>query len=574
MQSPARRQFLHYAIAGLVGLVTAPSALSAMTMSMPTGPRRPPRQASPDFHPDVDIELTAEVAAVPILPGQPTQVLRYVATLINGPQQTLTTLPNSYLGPVLRLIKGQRVRIRFRNQLPESTITHWHGLHVPAAMDGHPMDAIGQGESYVYEFEVVNRAGAYIYHPHPHGSTASQVYRGLAGAILVSDTEEQALALPSGEYEIPVILQDRSFGSENRLVYAQHMHDKMLGFYGDRVLVNGRPDFILVAATRAYRLRVVNASNARIYKLAWDNGMPMTVIGVDGGLLDAPLTRPYAMLAPGERLDVWADFSDRPVGTELTLRSLPFSGVLPSMHEHMHGGTAAVGNDDDAAERERGGHGMGRMGHGRMGGMGGHGGAPGSGGMRHGGMGGTALPVGSDYPVFTVRIARAVSDSPRLPMRLANVLPLRWEAAHNRDTPIPIRLSEGPMSMLLNGRPYQDNDALPFEHVPVNTMQLLEIFHTPGGGPMGQRMAMAHPIHLHGQQFQILSRSVELQAAPGYHTVQHGLIDSGWKDTVLVMPGERVRIVKRFDDYRGVFMYHCHNLEHEDMGMMREFVVE
>ena len=93
-------------------------------------------------------------------------------------------------------------------------------------------------------------------------------------------------------------------------------------------------------------------------------------------------------------------------------------------------------------------------------------------------------------------------------------------------------------------------------------------------GMMGGMMSMAHPIHLHGQQFEIISRSVSSDKADDYETVRHGFIETGLKDTVLVMPGESVRIIKPFQDFKGVFMYHCHNLEHEDMGMMRDFSVE
>ena len=111
---------------------------------------------------------------------------------------------------------------------------------------------------------------------------------------------------------------------QNQLIYVRNMHDRMMGFYGDRILVNGRPDFQIDVASRAYRLRVLNGSTARIYKLGWDDGTPITVIGVDGGLLEKPEVKPYVMLAPGERLDVWADFSGRNVGSQLVMRSLRF----------------------------------------------------------------------------------------------------------------------------------------------------------------------------------------------------------------------------------------------------------
>ncbi|OQK16597.1 hypothetical protein AU255_01445 [Methyloprofundus sedimenti] len=94
-----------------------------------------------------------------------------------------------------------------------------------------------------------------------------------------------------------------------------------------------------------------------------------------------------------------------------------------------------------------------------------------------------------------------------------------------------------------------------------------------GGMGGGMMLSMAHPIHLHGQQFQVLSREIEGMRQEEYKTVKDGFIDTGWKDTVLVMPGEEIVIAKPFQDYKGLFLYHCHNLEHEDLGMMRQFYI-
>ena len=530
----SRRRFLTQTSLGFLAFAGLPKVLNAM-QGMSAMPKIAPQKASPHFKADVDIELFCKPNTVAILQGQQTQVLQYSARLLHGPKDTLTELAGSYLGPVIRLQRGQKVRIHLINGLSEATVTHWHGLHVPANMDGHPQYAIDSGEILVYEFEVLNRASMNIYHPHPHDATAKQVYHGLAGAILINDEEEAALELPSGEYEIPLVIQDRLFDRQNQLIYTQGMHDGMMGFYGDRILINGRADFQLEVASRAYRLRFLNGSTARIYKLGWDDGTPLTIIGVDGGLLEKPEHKPYVMLAPGERLDVWADFSGRNEGTQLVMRSLPFSGALPQ---------------------------MGRM-------------------MMHT----NGLPVGSDYPLFTVRVTKTISDSPKLPSTLAKI---NWHSitdTANPNKPIPISISEAHMAMLLNGRPYAYNDIQPNERIPVNTIQLMEISHAHEGmrhgmgmgrmqrGGMGM-MAMAHPIHLHGQSFQIVSRSIDANQAEHYATVRDGLIDSGLKDTVLVMPNETVRIIKPFQDFKGLFMYHCHNLEHEDTGMMRDFLVE
>ncbi|MCX7084668.1 MAG: multicopper oxidase domain-containing protein [Methylococcales bacterium] len=538
--SVQRRRFLSQSLVGLAAFTSFPSILSAMG-GMQDFPKVIPNKASANFKADVEFDLFCRSGSVSILPGQKTQVQQYSAVLKTGPKHTLIEIPGSYLGPIINLQKGQKVRINLYNQLPEPTVTHWHGLHVPANMDGHPQYTISPGEVLVYEFEVLNRAGMNIYHPHPHEATAKQVYHGLAGALFVRDAEESALELPSGLYEIPIVIQDRRFDHQNQLIYASSRHDHMLGFYGDRIVVNGRPHYQLDVESRAYRLRVLNGSNARIYKLAWDDGTPLTVIGVDGGLLEQPEVKPYVMLAPGERLDVWADFSGRKEGSELVMKSLPFSGVLPKMAERM------------------------------------------------GGMMQSSLSVGSDYPIFTVRVAKSVSDSPKLPSKLSTIVKHSLSEVANPNNPLPIAISESPMAMLLNGKAYAFNDEQPSERIKVNTIQLIEIFHAHGagghgggmgmgmmkqGGGMGMMMSMAHPIHLHGQQFQIVSRSISTQHSDAYASVRDGFIETGLKDTVLVMPGETVRIIKPFQDFKGLFMFHCHNLEHEDMGMMRDFLVE
>jgi FtsP/CotA-like multicopper oxidase with cupredoxin domain len=518
-----------------------------------------PRQASENFRADVDLELVAKPGSAPILAGPQTNVWRYDATLLTGPENTLAPIADSYLGPILRFAKGQKIRIRLRNALPERHITHWHGLHVPEAADGHPDYAIDPGETYVYEFEMLNRAGMHFYHPHPHEATASQVYRGLAGAIIVNDEEERALGLPSGEFELPLVIQDRTLNDANQLVYGGGMHMSMIGFYGQRVLVNGRANARFDVAGRAYRLRVLNGSNARSYKLAWDDGAPVIVLGVDGGLLEEPETKPYVMLAPGERLDLWADFSDRPIGSTLTLKSARFSGALPRMAERMMGGAMM---DQDIAP-------------------------------------------GGDYPIAVFNVARAAETSAPLPKQLAKIARRRPEDAANQDNPAAIKISEAPMSMLLNGQAY-GGDIQPGERFPVDSLQIIDIFHDHGAGAMGgmgmmgncrgmggmgqmrgggmggmmggmggcgMMFSMPHPIHLHGQQFQIVSRTFDGDDA-AYASVREGFINSGLKDTVLVFPGERLRILKPFGDFKGRFMFHCHILEHEDMGMMRQFLVE
>ena len=537
-----RRNLLKYAGITAAAAATYPNLLFARS----AGGNKP----SPDFHPDVEIELKQERARIPILKGERTRVWKVFGKVLKGPKGAVKNLSGTYLAPTIHLQKGQKVRIYLKNNLPAESILHWHGLHVPAEMDGNPMYAINTGETYVYEFEIMNRAGTYWYHAHTHSVTAKQVYSGLAGLFIVSDAEEQALGLPSGEFDVPIVIQDRSFDDQNQLAYNNHMMQRMQGFLGDQILINGQPDYVLPVSSRAYRLRLLNGSNSRIYKLACDDGTPVTVIGNDGGLLEGPEQYPYVMLAPAERLEVWIDFSGRPVGAELTMRSISFAAA-------MHGGLMGGGM---MGGRMRG---RGMMGGGMMGG-----------GMRGGGMmGGKALPLGGEYPVLKIKVVKQTRDNDSLPKRLTPITSLALKDAANAGNPRRITLSMRHMSALLNGRSYKMNDVRKDEIIPVNTLQLIE-FNNGFHGGMGGMMGMPHPMHLHGEQFQIVKREVNNRSRSNYETVAAGLVDKGWKDTVLVMPGEKVTLLKPFNDFTGMFMYHCHNLEHEDMGMMRDFLIQ
>lgn len=533
-----RRQFLQYAAVSTIA-AALPSFVLAESGQINSAP-------SITFKPDVEVEITARIAEVSIMPGAHTSVFKYHGKLLKGPKTTLRTMPG-YLGPILNLEQGQKVRIFFYNQLPEPSVMHMHGMHVPQKMDGHPMYAIEQGERYVYEFEVKNPAGTNWYHSHTHEMTATQVYRGLAGLITITDEQEQKLGLPSGEYDIPITIQDRRFTVGNQLQYLHGMRERMMGFLGDTILVNGQANSIIPVKARAYRLRVFNGSNSRIYKLGWEDGTPLIAIGTDGGLLERPEVYPYIMLAPAERVELWVDFSGRKPGSDLVLRSLEHHGTMPYMGSGM-----------------------------RRGGMGG--------GM---GMMAGGLSQGEAFPIVKFHITKKVSDSPKLPETLVRMRSLTEQDASNPDQPIPIAISMRHMELQLNGRSFEMYEVMDIERIPVNTIQKIRISNDQGSmgggmggmrggrmGGMGMMMSMAHPIHLHGQQFKILSRTLKDQDSDdGYATVKDGFIGSGWKDTVLVMPGEAVEIIKPFEDYTGLFLYHCHNLEHEDMGMMRNFYV-
>ncbi|MCB2160498.1 multicopper oxidase domain-containing protein [bacterium] len=464
--------------------------------------------------PDVEIALNAVKDEMQILPGKATRVWRYQAEVINGPAEVLRIVPNSYLGPIFNFKKGQKIRVKFTNELLEESIVHWHGLHVPVEADGHPRLAIAPGETYIYDFTILDRAGTYWYHPHPHGRTGPQAYYGLAGLFLINDDEENSLGLPAGDYDVPVVIQDRLFNDDNQLIYGgDGMMDQMMGFLGNRVLINGQPDFTLPVSTRPYRLRLLNGSNSRIYKLGWEDGAPMTVIATDGGLLDQSIQKNYITLAPAQRIDLWVDFSGREAGEQVRLINLPSA-------------------------------------------------APGG---------------GTVFPIMTVQIDRKESVFVNLPEQLSTNSWRSEADAVNRRSPREFILAMG-MGMVwtINGRTFEMTNTARDEIVKLGDLEVWQFSNQIGGGMgmMGGGMSLPHPMHIHGLQFQIIEREVDSAGRDAWNTLSDGFVDQGWHDTVLVMPGESVKVLLKFEDFTGLYLYHCHNLEHEDMGMMRNYLVE
>lgn len=473
------------------------------------------------FVPDAEMSITASEKYVEILSGAQTRVWGYEGQLLSGSGVSIQNLPGLYLGPILRVRSGSKIRIYFHNNLAEDSVVHPHGLRVPEDCDGQPMQAIGAGQTKIYDFQVIDRAGPYWFHPHPMGRTAEQVAMGLAGLFYVWDDEE-ALAVPgasTGANDLPVIIQDRNFDSNNQFLYNPNM---MWGYLGSRILVNGKPNATASLEPRAYRLRILNGSNARTYKLAWSNNMPLKVIGTDGGLLPAPLSKSYVMLMPGERVDIWADFT-AVAGKQVVLSSLSFNP-----------GGAMMG---------------------------------GGGGMGGGGMGGgmgSSLANGAAFNILTVNVGRKATTKPVLgPLP---PLSLRYSASNvsNFATPVPFTLAmERMMTWTINGRVYDPmavaDDEMVYRDVPIAWEWI-------------NNSPIPHPMHIHNVMFQVVQRNAS-GTSSGYSTVNQGFLDTGWKDTVIVWPGERVKIAMNFGPHTGMYMYHCHILEHEDMTMMRNLMI-
>lgn len=463
---------------------------------------------------DLVLRLTAEPASVPLWAGLRTRVLRYRAAVARGRADAVKPSSGAF-GPTLELRHGERVRIHFRNGMKDPSIVHWHGMLVPDQADGHPRFAIGEGEEYVYEFTVNNPASTYLYHPHPHGMTGAQVYHGLAGLLIVREPDEQERGLPAIDHELALGIQDRRIDANNQLIYQPAMMVRMNGVFGDQVLVNGKPDAAFEVTPRPYRLRLANVSNARINKLVWSDGRPMQVIGTDSGLLSAaegPKEVPYVTLAPFERVELLEDFGERRSGAEVTLVSGAFS---------LRSGMMS-----------------GRMGGGMMSGM-------------MGGDQGRELPVAR----FTVGSGKRVRGAP---LTLPDAVPSLVDPTVQLQTQLSFRHMRG----FLGGRSFEMTAVAEDERVPLGK-PVIWTFANNGPG-----MSMPHPVHVHGVRFRILER----RGGDAADALREGLLSAGFKDTFMILSGETVRISFTPTE-PGLFMYHCHNLEHEDGGMMRNFRV-
>ena len=482
------------------------------------------------------LKLRATAASFPLLPGPASQAPS--PFLLYQTEQA----GQAYQNPILRIESGARFTASLDNALTEPTIIHWHGLHTPAKMDGHPRDTIAPGARYDYDFTVRNRGGTYWYHTHAHELTAKQAYNGLASFFLVDDEDQRKLAkaldLQLGVTDLPLVIQDKQFDALGKLVYRPNRHESMMGWLGDIVLVNLTPNAVHTVTRRIYRLRLLNGSNARIYRLAFvkgDTALPFTVIGTDGGLIEKPEPATEAFLAPGERLDVLFDAGQALAGDTVFLKSLAF----------------------DAMENE-----------GAAGGMGGMSGMSGMSGQGMGqmmaSMGSSRLPLGAAFNVLKLNVAAGERVVAALPTTLSEVKPIRTDGVAERK----IELSMQAMRFLINGRTFR-MDEIAFE-VKRGAVEVWRISNPAVGMP--------HPMHIHGFSFQVLER---LNSPPQWSAMARfgkgrAVSDLGWKDTVLVWPGETVRIAIDFaHDFPGnqTYLFHCHNLEHEDAGMMINFRV-
>ncbi len=456
------------------------------------------------------------------------------------------------VNPALVFARGSTLSVTLQNDLPQPTTVHWHGLSAPSRYDGAGFDPILPGKSFHYRFQIEDRAGAYWYHPHPHHFTAEQVYHGMAGLVIVRDAEDLALERSMntrlGQTDLPIVLQDAYYRQNIWQPYAPDTADCIDGFFGNAIHANGARNTQFYISPGWVRLRLVNASTARGLLLAFRNGekeIPFTILGNDGGFIPTAQIEQKAFLYPAERLDIALDCRGMKPGESIAAQSLEFANrhqhedAKPKINVH-HGYKLANAyprlsayawcdsRNENAAAQER----------------------P------------EMADDGAALPMFTLNITQSALRSGEIPA--AQNRPFLSEIAQEKPPDRTFRLDlDGTRGWTIGGKKFEDADAA--IRVQRGAKEIWEIHNAP--------ISMPHPMHLHGFHFRVLSRTALFGPAKALARHENNLLSSdlGLKDTVTVWPNERVRIAIDFStSHAGPqrYMFHCHNLEHEDAMMM------
>lgn len=238
--------------------------------------------------------------------------------LVSG-NQTITGAINNetFWGPTLFVNKGDLIHMNVTNNLNESTTLHWHGMHLPAVMDGGPHQVIPQGTLWQPYWTVMNQATTLWYHPHLHETTQAQMTKGIGGFIIVKDPIESALALPRtyGVDDIVLALTSRSFNATtNTFVSSTRV-------YGDYMMTNGTLNAQYTLPKQYVRMRILNAEIERGYNLGFSDNRTFYIIGNDGGLLNAPVAVTRVKLLVGERVEIMVNLGNDAVGSSIDLKA-------------------------------------------------------------------------------------------------------------------------------------------------------------------------------------------------------------------------------------------------------------
>ncbi|RKD88607.1 multicopper oxidase family protein [Halopiger aswanensis] len=497
------------------------------------------------------------------------------------PPTTVWGYGGQFPGPTIEAEQGEPIYVRWQNDLPDEhllpvdttvheemipydidgvrTVTHLHGGNVEAGSDGHAQawftrDFAKTGPSFAKKdyYYVNDQPPATLwYHDHAVGITRLNVYAGLAGFYLLRNDRERNLGLPDGEYEVPLVLQDRSINEDGSLFYPSAVSEDRGGddsypepsivpeFYGDVPVVNGKAWPRLSVDPRSYRFRLLNGSNSRYYNLklleydessaeTGSDGPSFVQIGNDGGLLSEPVELDDRLeIGPGQRADVVVDFSDYAGETVL------LHNDAPSLYR---------GSLKDSDETK-------------------------------------PLP---EIMLVDVADSKTGEEFETLPDALTDVpdLPIESVDRHRHLTLAPGSDEYGRMKHLLGNRDQPLGYALDDPVTEEPELGTTEIW------SLANNTAMSHPMHLHLVHFHVLGREPLSDYDSETDGVNPDSLESpqpyelGWNDVVTVDPGEVVHVLVHFGEYEGLFndqtgeyMWHCHMIEHEDYDMMRPFRV-
>jgi len=383
---------------------------------------------------------------------------------------------------------------------------HWHGLLVPGDVDGGPHQPIKPGDVRRLVLKIDQPAATNWFHPHPHRDTARQVYMGLTGMIIVDDGFSAHLPLPQtyGADDLPIILQDRSFERDGSLGYNPSPLATAYGSRGDTIVANGAIRAVAKVPRGLVRLRLLNGANARNFDLRFSDERIFHVIASDGGFLAEPVAVSELQMSPGERYEILVNFTD---GKAVTLETAPDTeiGLFGQLTEH------ATGSEHVSVMR-----------------------------FEPSGV------LGAVKALPTRLLEPAAADPSRAIARRRFVLDSGMAAGSNY-------CGVGGAKMTINGKSHdlERIDAT----VQLGTTEIWEIV----------SIGMAHPFHIHGASFRVLSINGE---SPPAHLM-------GWKDVVLVEGNAELLVAFNQPAMRKhPFMFHCHILEHEDAGLMAQYVCE
>jgi bilirubin oxidase len=434
-------------------------------------------------------------------------------SFFEGPlSQTYGINQYDYLGPTIELTQGQMVQMQVMNNLDDTTNLHWHGLQVPAMDDG-PMTMMMMMDTWNPEFEVINRAGTYWYHPHVHKNTAMQALKGAVGMIIVRDNVESTFDLPRtyGVDDFPIIVQSIQYDTLNQ-VMPRGMNDSTIFVNGVRG--NYGYEATLHVPANWVRLRVLNGSGERTFNVGLNNNQNFVVIASDNGLLSQGVNTNRIRISPGERYEILVDLtilngSELSLwnwGTELPMGvqggpTMPMPAGSPDMSSPLNGADFAL----------------------------------------------LRLMVGAPLANGLMSVSNVFEPVSTLDPNAVDqqrVIVMSAENQMNMDGPF-----------FFNNLTF-DMDRIDYT-IPLNSTETWIL--------QNQTM-VAHPFHMHDVAFQVVSRDGNLPTP----------IERGWKDVVLIHPQETVVIIAKFDVYSDSltpYVYHCHILMHEDDGMMGQFVV-